>query len=86
MANVIKKNGDNLVAENAGLVSVAAGVALSPLKMFGSSTDATQTFYSEQVVGATVLGALAGGFVVGDMFGHKIPLLGRRRKTEDYDI
>jgi hypothetical protein len=54
--------------------TLIAGV-LSPLKGFSDST----TYYNEKQVGQMTLVTGLGGFVGGDMFGHRVPVLGQRR-------
>lgn len=76
MATVIKSVNGELTQKTEGLGTLTIGLALSPLKMFSStSANAETTYYNEKEVGFAILGSLVGGAVVGRKFGEKIPLL-----------
>lgn len=57
------------------LDSVVA-IATAPLSIF---TAEETEFYSKQTMGKAALAFGMGGFVAGDLYGHKVPVLGQRR-------
>lgn len=57
--------------------NVIGGIG-SVMKIASTEDDST-TYYSEKAVGQAVLGAAVGGFLLGDRFGDRVPLLGGRR-------
>lgn len=62
------------------LVDNIVGGILSPLKAFSpENADGSGTYVSEKAAGQGALLAFGAGFVTGDMFGDKVPLLGGRR-------
>lgn len=75
-----------LAAGNTTGVTVTGTTALTkvlnvvtlPLAAFTKDDTA---FVSKQDAGIAVLGGMAAGFVLGDMFGAKVPLIGGRRKA-----
>lgn len=48
---------------------------------FAAFTEDDTAYVSKQDAGIAVLGGIAAGFVLGDMYGAKVPLLGKRRKA-----
>lgn len=48
---------------------------------FSAFTKDETAYVNKQDAGIAVLGGIAAGFVLGDMYGAKVPLLGKRRKA-----
>lgn len=60
------------------LIDNVLGGVTSIMKI-ASTEDANTTYYSEKAVGQAVIGALVGGFVIGDRWGDRVPFLGGHR-------
>lgn len=56
----------------------ALNVVTLPLSAFTKDETA---YVSQQDAGIAVLGGIVAGFVLGDMYGAKVPLIGKRRKS-----
>lgn len=63
-----------------GIGSAVAFGITGPLNAFKSETAADHTSISERGAGQAVLTGMVAGFVLGDMFGGKVPVLGKRRE------
>lgn len=59
-------------------VTKALNIVTLPLAAF---TEDDTAFVSKQDAGIAVLGGIVAGFVLGDMYGAKVPLIGKRRKA-----
>ena len=73
------RNGDNYTETETGLVSSLFTVIGSMPKIATSAAD-DNTFCSQGDIAKGGLVTLLGGFVLGDMFGDKVPLIGGRRE------
>lgn len=74
MSRVIIKNGEPTVEET-GLMTDIVDAAMLPLGVFSQE----EKYVSQKVAGAATIGFAAAGFVLGDRFGDKVPLIGQGR-------
>jgi len=77
---VIGADGATFTAKPTTIIDNVLVAATSLPKLFSGDGDIVgQTYYSEKVVATAAVTGIVGGFVLGDMFGDRIPYLGGRR-------
>lgn len=80
MSNLTLAAGNNpgVTVTSTTALTKALNVVTLPLAAF---TEDDTAFVSKQDAGIAVLGGIIGGFVLGDLYGAKVPLIGKRRKA-----
>lgn len=80
MAKIIVSGTTEAPVYTKSATTVVDGITLAITAPLTALSSAEQTeYYSKDTVGVAAGVGMIGGFVLGDMFGDKVPLLGGRR-------